>query len=99
MTLGLLGFSALTTITLILFGPTKMFYWLHTKIFPHNHQWFFYYQESLMTTLMKAPDLFGFIATIWAVTAILLFITIQLTLQALLIRPTVEKASHIKGKK
>lgn len=47
-------------------GPTAVFYWLHTHIFPENHQWFFYYQESLMTTLMKAPDLFGFIAVLWA---------------------------------
>lgn len=40
----------------------KIFYWLHTKIFPADHQWFFYYQDSLMVTLMKAPDIFGFIA-------------------------------------
>ena len=32
---------------------------LHRAVFPAGHQWFFYYQESLMTTLMKAPDLFG----------------------------------------
>jgi len=43
-------------------GPTKVFYWFHTQIFPEGHQWFFYYEESLMTTLMKAPDIFAFIA-------------------------------------
>jgi hypothetical protein len=32
---------------------------LHDWAFPPDHQWFFYYQDSLMTTLMKAPDLFG----------------------------------------
>lgn len=32
---------------------------LHEWAFPPGHQWFFYYQDSLMTTLMKAPDLFG----------------------------------------
>ena len=58
---------------LLLAGPTQSFYWLHTKIFPENHQWFFYYQESLMTTLMKAPDLFGFIAALWVVVALILF--------------------------
>ena len=50
------------TLTLIVVGPTELFYWLHTQIFPEGHQWFFYYQESLMTTLMKAPDLFGLMA-------------------------------------
>lgn len=58
---------------LLLVGPTQSFYWLHTKVFPEDHQWFFYYQESLMTTLMKAPDLFGFIAALWAVVALVLF--------------------------
>lgn len=45
-------------------GPKKVFYYLHTWAFPPEHPWFFYYQDSLMTTLMKAPDLFGFIAAI-----------------------------------
>jgi hypothetical protein len=64
---------------LLLAGPTNVFYWLHTHIFPENHQWFFYYQESLMTTLMKAPDLFGFIAALWAICAItLIAITVVL---------------------
>jgi hypothetical protein len=43
-------------------GPKELFYWLHVQIFPPDHQWFFFYQESLMTTLMKAPDIFGFIS-------------------------------------
>ncbi len=43
-------------------GPTKVFYQFHIWVFPDGHQWFFYYQESLMSTLMKAPDLFGGIA-------------------------------------
>lgn len=42
-------------------GPKKLFYWLHVQVFPDGHQWFFYYNESLMTTLMKAPDIFAFI--------------------------------------
>ncbi|OUS30380.1 hypothetical protein A9Q98_05155 [Thalassotalea sp. 42_200_T64] len=49
-----LGFSV--------FGFRKIFYYLHTVVFPDNHQWFFYYQESLMSTFMKAPDLFAAIA-------------------------------------
>lgn len=44
-----------------LLGFTTIFYWLHQVVFPDNHQWFFYYQDSLMSTLMKAPDLFAVI--------------------------------------
>ncbi|MET0356217.1 MAG: DUF1461 domain-containing protein [Cellvibrio sp.] len=60
-----LGFcGGIFTITAIILsiGATKVFYWLHTKVFPEGHQWFFYYEDSLMTTLMKAPDIFAFIA-------------------------------------
>lgn len=52
------------TVGILLVGPTEVFYWLHVQIFPDEHEWFFYYQDSLMTTLMKAPDLFGFISVI-----------------------------------
>ncbi len=45
-------------------GPLKVFYWLHDYAFPPEHPWFFYYQDSLMTTMMKAPDLFGFITAL-----------------------------------
>ncbi len=50
-----------TSIVIISLGAKDIFYWLHTKIFPDNHQWFFFYEESLMTTLMKAPHIFAFI--------------------------------------
>jgi hypothetical protein len=57
------GIFAITTLVLTV-GATKVFYWFHTKIFPDGHQWFFYYEDSLMTTLMKAPDIFAFIAVL-----------------------------------
>lgn len=41
------------------FSFYKIFYWLHTKVFPPGHKWFFYYQDSLMTTMLKAPDSFA----------------------------------------
>ena len=47
------------TLLIILVGPTRVFYWLHPIVFPADHQWFFYYEESLMSTLMKAPTLFA----------------------------------------
>jgi uncharacterized membrane protein len=64
--LGLLGvFSVLLFLLLMAFviwGAKAIFYQLHILIFPADHQWFFYYQDSLMSTLMKAPDLFAGIA-------------------------------------
>lgn len=65
--------AALLTAVLALLGPTKVFYTLHTWIFPPGHEWFFYYQDSLMTTMMYAPVLFGAIAIEWAATALPLF--------------------------
>ena len=64
VSLGFLGTLLSISVLVLLIGATKIFYWLHTKIFPENHQWFFYYQDSLMTTLMKAPDIFAFITLV-----------------------------------
>lgn len=60
----LTGFAAAIvalTLVILVAGPTRVFYWLHTLVFPDEHEWFFFYEDSLMTTLMKAPDLFGVI--------------------------------------
>lgn len=59
----LIGFSLIALIVFAL-GPIAVFYWFHEQVFPEGHQWFFYYQDSLMTTLMKAPDIFAFIAAL-----------------------------------
>ncbi|MBL4793990.1 MAG: DUF1461 domain-containing protein [Pseudomonadales bacterium] len=78
----LLGFLTaifgLTTVFVIIAGPVNVFYKLHIMIFPQNHQWFFYYEDSLMTTLMYAPNLFGYIAVVWAAIS---FILIALALK------------------
>lgn len=58
---------------IFILGPTQVFYQLHIWAFPAGHQWFFYYEESLMSTLMKAPLLFGGIAASISVGALLLF--------------------------
>jgi len=55
---------SLLTLGFSLFGFTHIFYYLHTVVFPENHQWFFYYEDSLMSTIMKAPDLFAVIAVL-----------------------------------
>src|SRR5690606_20238475 len=62
--LGFLFVLVILALTVLLIGTTKVFYWLHIKVFPDEHEWFFFYQDSLMTTLMKAPDLFGFISVL-----------------------------------
>lgn len=57
---------------LVIAGPTEVFYQFHLWLFPADHQWFFYWQDSLMSTLMKAPVLFGGIAAVIALGALLL---------------------------
>lgn len=63
--IGFVALSAAIAITVLAIGPTRFFYWLHVKIFPDDHEWFFFYQDSLMTTLMHAPQLFGIISIIF----------------------------------
>lgn len=58
----------------ILIGSRKIFYRLHTLVFPDDHQWFFYYQESLMSTMMKAPDLFACIGINWLFFSLLIML-------------------------
>jgi len=55
---------------LSLVGAEAVFYQLHRGLFPPNHQWFFYYEESLMSMMMQAPNLFGAIALVWVLVAI-----------------------------
>ncbi|WP_299879634.1 DUF1461 domain-containing protein [uncultured Cocleimonas sp.] len=68
--------SALIMILLIglvmLLGPEKIFNQLHIWVFPDNHQWFFYYEDSLMSTMMKAPVIFAYIVAIWVCLSIIL---------------------------
>ena len=64
----------LFSVAVLIGGAKHFFYWLHTVVFPADHQWFFYYEDSLMSMLMKAPVLFAPIAvqlcilalTIWS---------------------------------
>lgn len=70
--IGFITAIVIITLSILIIGPKAVFYWLHVQIFPDEHEWFFFYQDSLMTTLMKAPDLFGFI------TVILVLLTIAL---------------------
>lgn len=71
----LVSICALVAMVLIL-GPTRVFYRFHTWLFPADHQWFFYYQDSLMSTLMKAPDLFGAIGVSLLAMAIFIYMAL-----------------------
>ncbi len=55
---------------ILMLGPEAIFNQLHVWIFPDNHQWYFYYEESLMSTMMKAPDLFAYIAGLLALVSL-----------------------------
>jgi hypothetical protein len=68
-----LGGFAAGTVILMIAGPRRVFYALHEMVFPAGHQWFFYYQDSLMSTMMKAPYLFGGIAAQLAVFTLVAF--------------------------
>lgn len=58
---------------IVILGPTNVFYWLHIQIFPKEHQWFFFYQDSLMSTMMRAPVLFAPIAVVWLALSVVIW--------------------------
>lgn len=64
--------ATLLVAPLLLWGPKAVFYQWHIWLFPSGNQWFFYWEDSLMSTLMKAPDLFAGIAVAIAVPALCL---------------------------
>jgi uncharacterized membrane protein len=64
-------------VVLSLWGFTSLFYYLHTIVFPADHQWFFYYRDSLMATIMKAPDIFSAIAAQLLIVALLLAVGVD----------------------
>lgn len=66
-------------------SDTGWFARLHEWVFPPGHQWFFYYQDSLMTTLMKAPDLFGPIAAALAGLTLALYLLLLAGARRLLV--------------
>ena len=72
-----LAFLCLVIIAVLIIGPYEVFYTLHVWVFPDEHKWFFYYEESLMSTMMKAPDLFAYIAILLLVIAVPVFVLIM----------------------
>jgi hypothetical protein len=89
-----LAFLALLIIAVLIIGPYEVFYTLHVWVFPDEHKWFFYYEESLMSTMMKAPDLFAFIAILLLVIAVPSFVLIMWIIRrVVLLKPTRSQAT------
>ena len=61
------------SVVFAIIGFQSVFYWLHEVIFPQDNEWFFYYQDSLMTTMMKAPILFAPISLLLVLSTCLIF--------------------------
>ncbi len=80
---GGVGIVLFIAIIIIIVGPTRIFYLGHELIFPDNHQWFFYYEDSLMSTMMKAPVLFGPVACQLLLLTLLLWATCLYALKQL----------------
>jgi hypothetical protein len=74
---------------LLVVGFRDVFYALHEAIFPPDHQWFFYYQDSLMSTMMKAPWLFAAIGAALLGLAMIIYLGI-LALASRLSTPAVQ---------
>jgi hypothetical protein len=70
-----LAFGVVGMVTLVI-GPRRLFHVMHELVFPPENPWFFYYQDSLMSTMMKAPDLFGAIAAALVLFGIVLYATL-----------------------
>lgn len=81
--LTLLIIAGLCAIVIVAVGPHNVFKAMHEMVFPDDHQWFFYYQDSLMTTLMKAPDIFFAIGAVWAMLSSIIYVLLTLLLRAL----------------
>ncbi|WP_157861460.1 DUF1461 domain-containing protein [Desulfurivibrio alkaliphilus] len=67
-------------------GPQTVFDQLHEWVFPPDYPWFFYYQDSLMTTTMKAPQIFAAIAALWTALALLFYALLYIGARRLLAR-------------
>lgn len=61
------------SLVVLIVGWEKVFNQFHIWIFPEEHQWFFYYQDSLMSTMMWAPHLFKYIGLSWLVLTMIFF--------------------------
>lgn len=71
------GLVAFASLLIMVIGPERVFNQFHIWLFPKDHPWFFYYQDSLMSTLMYAPYLFGWIALSLVFLALSFFVIVN----------------------
>lgn len=98
-----LGYSVMTLIiialllmvVIVIIGPHEIFKAFHEVVFPDEHQWFFYYQDSLMTTLMKAPDIFFAIAAVWAALCAVIFLVLAAVMK--IVSPRLDPAADYRS--
>jgi len=64
-------------------GARKVFHILHELLFADKGQWFFYYQDSLMTTLLP-ESLFGSIAVMITVCALIYWVILNIIISKIL---------------
>ena len=78
-------FLTLILLTGIIFlvGARSVFHILQEILFADKGQWFFYYQESLMTTLLP-ESLFGTIAVMLAVCGLIYWLVLNIFITKLL---------------
>jgi len=82
--LGSAGVLVVLAAVLSAFGFESVFYALHRWIFPADHAWFFYYQDSLMSSLMQAPNLFAVIGVAWLVLSLMFLLLLHASAKFLL---------------
>ena len=70
------SFVVIITGSIIFTGPLEVFNKLHELVFANKSQWHFYYQDSLMTTLLKAPDTFATMAILMTAIALIFWLLI-----------------------
>ena len=73
----LIGFVVVVVTICWLIGFKTVFYWFHEVAFPSENDWFFYYQDSLMTTMMKAPMLFAPISGAMVILCCIVFVVLN----------------------
>ncbi len=86
--IGTAAFFAAATAVIFAYGPERLFESLHKIVFAGGSPWFFYYQQSLMSTMMKAPELFAPMAVFLALGTGVLFVAIMAVLRRLVLPPT-----------
>ena len=74
LTCNMVGFVIIATGCIIFIGPQIVFNELHEWVFADKSEWHFYYQDSLMTTLLKAPDTFATIAILMTAIALIFWL-------------------------